>query len=211
MVGEGVLLECLQHDEVAEVLVVGRKSCGVSHPKLREIIHMDLFDLSGIEDRLSVYDTCLFCLGVSSVGMKEADYTRITYDLTLHFAKTLASRNTALTFCYISGAGTDSSEKGRLMWARVKGKTENDLATLPFKTVYSFRPGFLIPSKGAKNVLSFYRYIGWLMPILRKLAPKFVCSLSELGQAMINASLIGYEKKVLEGNDILDLSKRLLP
>jgi hypothetical protein len=207
MVGEGVLNECLNHKDVEHVLVINRKPCGISHPKLSEIIHADFFDFSKIESQLVNYDACLFCLGVSSVGMKEADFTKFTYTLTMHVAQTLARVNPAMTFCYISGAGTDSTEQGKTMWARVKGKTENDLARLPFKQVYNFRPGILQPTPGLKNTLSFYKYLGWLIPVIKAIAPKYICSLGELGLAMIHASTKGYEKQILEVPDIVKLSK----
>ncbi|MDP4264141.1 MAG: epimerase [Bacteroidota bacterium] len=208
MVGEGVLHECLQHDDVEEVLVVSRKSCGVIHPKLKEIIHPDFYYLAAIENQLSGYNACFFCLGVSSVGMKEEEFYRLTYILTLNFATTLVNRNPGMSFCYISGAGTDSTEKGRMMWARVKGKTENDLMKLPFKAVYNFRPGIIRPTKGLKNTLSYYKYFGWLLPIIKFVAPKYITSLKELGLAMIHAAAKGYEKNVLEVKDILVLAKK---
>jgi uncharacterized protein YbjT (DUF2867 family) len=208
MVGEGVLHECLQRDEIEEVLIINRRASGITHPKLKEIIHADFYDLSAIESQLINYDGCLFCLGVSSVGMKEPEFYRLTYTLTMHAAQTLSKDNSGMRFCYISGAGTDSTEKGRTMWARVKGKTENDLAKLPFKQVYNFRPGVLEPTKGLKNTLSLYKYLGWLLPIIKAIAPKSICSLKELGIAMINAVTKGYEKQILEVRDILFLSKR---
>ncbi len=207
MVGEGVLHECLQHDDVEEVLVVGRKTCGVTHPKLKEIIHPDFYYLASIENQLTGYNACFFCLGVSSVGMKEEEYYKLTYLLTMNFAATLVNRNPGMTFCYISGASTDSTEKGRVMWARVKGKTENALMKLPFKKVYNFRPGIIKPTKGLKNTLSFYKYLGWLLPIIKLIAPKYITTLKEIGLAMINAATKGYEKQVLEVSDILVLSK----
>ena len=146
MVGEGVLHEALQHPLIEDVLVLGRRSCKVRHPKLKEIIHKDLFDISSITEGLTGYDACLFCLGVSSLGMKEAEYQKLSHTLTLHIAQTLSTLNPAMTFCYISGAGTDSTEKSRIMWARVKGKTENSLLKLPFKNVYNFRPAVLVPT-----------------------------------------------------------------
>jgi len=206
MVGEGVLHECLLHDDVEQVLVIGRKTCGVSHPKLKEIIHADFYDLSTIANQLSGYDACFFCLGVSSVGMKEADYYRLTYTLTMHVAQTLSQQNTGMTFCYVSGAYTDSTEKGKVMWARVKGKTENDLGKLPFKNVYNFRPGIIEPTKGLKNTLGFYKYLGWLIPITRIFTT--IVSLKQVGVAMINAAGKGYEKQILEVKDIVELSKR---
>jgi uncharacterized protein YbjT (DUF2867 family) len=143
MVGEGVLSECLLNDNVEQVLVIGRKTCGYVHPKLTEIVHNDFFDISSLNDKLQGYNACYFCLGVSSLGMKEPEYIRFTYTLTITFANTLSKINPDMTFCYISGSGTDSSEKGRIMWARVKGKTENDLIRMPFKKVYNFRPALL--------------------------------------------------------------------
>lgn len=209
MVGEGVLHESLQHPEVSAVLVINRKPCGVSHPKLKEIIHGNFLDLSPIADQLSGYNACFFCLGVSSVGMKEAEYTRLTYDLTLHMAQTLAARNPDMTFCYVSGSGTDSSQQGRLMWARVKGKTENDLLKLPFKAAYMFRPGYIHPTKGLKNTLKGYKYIAPFYPLLRRLFPNSVTTLRQLGLAMIQAARVGYEKPVIECPEIAVLAQRL--
>ncbi|MGE5362785.1 MAG: NAD-dependent epimerase/dehydratase family protein [Bacteroidota bacterium] len=208
MVGEGVLNECLRNPSVNNVLVIGRKECGVSDGKLTEIIHRDFFDLSPVADRLRGYDACFFCLGKSSVGMKESDYYKVTYTLTMNFARVLAERNPGMTFCYISGAGTDSSEKGKLMWARVKGKTENDLSELPFRKVYNFRPGLLQAEKGAKNTPALYNIFSWVFPLLRRIFPEFVSTLGELGRAMINAADKGCEKNILEVKDILALSKR---
>ncbi|MFI5186188.1 MAG: NAD-dependent epimerase/dehydratase family protein [Chitinophagales bacterium] len=208
MVGEGVLHECLQHDEVEEVLVVGRRSCGVTHPKLKELLNPDFFDLSAIENRLIGYNACFFCLGVSSVGMKEAEFYKFTHTLTINFATILSRQNPEMVFCYISGAGTDSTEKGRMMWARVKGKTENDLAKLTFKKVYNFRPGIIKPTKGLKNTLSFYKYLGWLIPVIKLISPNSVSSLKELGSAMIHAAGKGYEKQIVEVKDIVILSKK---
>ncbi len=208
MVGEGVLHECLQHKDVEQVLVINRKRCGITHPKLKEIILAGFFDFSAIENQLVNYNACFFCLGVSSVGMKEPEYTRLTYTLTIHVAQTLSRLNPDMTFCYISGASTDSTEKGRMMWARVKGKTENDLSKHPFKQVYNFRPGIIEPTKGLKNTLSFYKYLGWLIPVIRLFAPNYIIRLKQLGIAMINAATKGYEKHILEVKDILELSKR---
>src|SRR5258708_19688988 len=208
MVGEGVLHVCLQRDDVEAVLVVGRKPCGTAHPKLKEIIHSDFFNLSAIESQLSNYDACLFCLGVSSVGMKEEEYYKLTYTLTTNFAQTLVNQNPNITFCYISGASTDRSEKGKSMWARVKGKTENALMKMNFKKVYNFRPGALQPIKGLKNTLSFYNYLGWLIPMIRLLAPNSISKLEDLGTAMIDSVIKGYEKQILEVPDILVLAKK---
>ena len=208
MVGEGVLHECLQHPNVEQVLVVNRKSCGVVHPKLKEIIHADFSDLKPIEEQLKGYNACFFCLGVSSVGMKEPEYYKLTYTLTLSFAETLARLNPEMIFEYISGAGTDSTEKGRSMWARVKGKTENGLAKLPFKKEYNFRPGYMHPTPGLKNTNKYYKYITWLYPILKLVAPNTVSTLKEMGLAMINAALLGHEKQILEVSDIKLLAAR---
>jgi hypothetical protein len=206
MVGEGVLIECLQHPQVEAVLVVNRKPCGVSHPKLKEVIHKDFFDVSPIEEQLAGYNACYFCLGVTSVGKKEPEYYKLTYTLTMHFAQAVSRQNTNMTFCYVSGAHTDSTEQGKTMWARVKGKTENDLAKLPFKQEYNFRPGFMKATEGQKNVLSLYKYIAWLYPILKALMPNMVSTLAEVGQAMINATLYGYETQTIEVKDIKKLA-----
>ena len=208
MVGEGVLAEALQHPEVEKVLVINRKPCGVSDPKLTEILHKDFFDLSPVADQLKGYNACFFCLGVSSVGMKQDVYYSLTYTLTMHMAEMLAKQNPDMTFCYVSGSGTDSSEKGRVNWARVKGKTENDLMKLPFKNVYAFRPGLMRPEKGAKNIHGYYIFYRILYPPLRALFPGFVSTLKEVAIGMINSALKGYEKPVLEVKDIVELSKR---
>jgi uncharacterized protein YbjT (DUF2867 family) len=208
MVGEGVLHECLLHPHVTEVLVINRKPCGVVHPKVKEIIHPDFFDLSVIEGQLSGYNACYFCLGVSSIGMKEPEYYKLTYTLTLNVAQTLSRLNPDMTFCYVSGTGTDSTEKGSFMWARVKGKTENDLGKLPFKKVFNFRPGYMHPTRGLKNVLPYYKYLTWLYPVFRAVLPNFVSTLAELGLAMISVTRFGYERSVLEVKDIKAAAKR---
>jgi hypothetical protein len=208
MVGEGVLHECLHHPEVESVLVITRKPSGIEHPGLKEIVHNDFYDLSAIESQLTGYNACFFCLGVSSVGMREPEYTRVSYTLTMLVAETLSRNNPGMTFCYISGAGTDSTEKGKMMWARVKGKTENDLMKLPFKAAYSFRPGFLLPIKGLKNTLPYYKYVTWLYPVFRPLFPQYLGTLKDLGLAMINSVLYGYDKKVLELKDIEILANK---
>ena len=202
MVGEGVLHQCLRHPDVETVLVINRRSCGVQHEKLTEVIHKDFHDFSTIEGQLSGYNACYFCLGVSSVGMKEEDYFHLTYNLTLHVANTLARLNPGMTFCYVSGAGTDSSEQGRSMWARVKGKTENDLQKLPLKGAYLFRPGYIQPMKGMKNTLTPYKVLGFLYPVFNALFPKYVIKLEEIGLAMIHVTEQGYTKPVLECVDI---------
>lgn len=210
MVGEGVLHECLLNKGVEQVLVIGRKSCGVIHPKLTEIIHKDFSNLSSVQSQFAGYDGCLFCLGISSVGVKEAVYFEKTYKLTLYFADTYIAVNPGSVFCYISGAGTDSSGTGKVMWARVKGQTENTLSKMPFKSVYNFRPGFLKPTPGLKNTLSIYKYLGWLYPVFNKVSPKYFSTLKQLGLAMINAVLFGYNKNVLEVPDIIQLSEKTI-
>ena len=207
MVGEGVLHVCLNSPEVDQVLIVNRKSSGVTHPKLKEILHSDFFNLASVENQLTNFDACFFCLGVSSVGMKEGEFYKLTYTLTTTFANALVKQNQNLTFCYVSGAGTDSTEKGKTMWARVKGKTENDLMKI-FKSTYNFRPGVMVPIKGMKNTLGFYKYLGWMIPIIRVISPKLVCDLEDVGNAMINAATKGYEKHLLEVPDILALAKQ---
>jgi hypothetical protein len=206
MVGEGILLECLTHPDVEQVLVINRKPGGVSHPKLREIIHTDFFNLAPIAQQLTGYNACFFCLGVSSVGMSKDEYKHITYDLTLNVAKVLAELSPDMAFCYVTGAGTDSSEQGRVAWARVKGATENALIRL-FKQAYMFRPAFMKTTPGQKNVKSFYKYIAWLYPIGRVLYPAGFCTLREVGLAMIGAAGKGYPKQILEVKDIVKLAK----
>jgi hypothetical protein len=202
MVGEGVLHECLNAPEVQQVLLLNRKPSGIQHPKVKEIVHADLFDLTAVEDQLIGYNACFFCLGISSVGVSKEEYYRITYELTMKVATTLSRLNADMTFCYISGAGTNSSEKGGSNWSRVKGKTENDLKLLQFKQVYNFRPGMLETTPGLKNTLRLYKYISWLIPIMKVLYPKGVGSLKELGQGMIHATAYGYPKQTLEVKDI---------
>ena len=206
MVGEGVLIECLNHPDVEEILVINRKPGGVSHPKLRELIHGDFFDLAPIEGQLAGFDACFFCLGVSSVGMSNEEYRHMTYDLTLNMARLLARLNPETTFCYVTGAGTDSSEQGRIAWARVKGATENALARL-FKQAYMFRPAFMKATPGQRNVKSYYKFFSWLYPIGRALYPAGFCTLQEVGLAMINAAREGYPNRILEVADIVKLAK----
>jgi hypothetical protein len=207
MVGEGILHECLLHPDVESVLVINRKPCGVKHEKLKEIIHKDFLDISAVQNELSGYNACYFCMGISSIGKKKDEYTRITYDLTMNFANTLVKLNPDMTFCYVSGVGTDSTEKGRSMWARVKGKTENDLLKLPFKDAYMFRPGYIQPTKGLKNTYKIYKVLAPIYPIIKLLLSKYVTTLNEIGLAMINVTLYGSDKKVLGCKDIVNQSK----
>jgi len=206
MVGEGVLLECLASPEVTEVVVVSRKPGGRTHAKLREIIHGDFFDLAPIEAQLAGHDACFFCLGVSSVGMSQEDYRRMTYDLTLGFAQVLARLSPKLTFCYVTGKSTDSSEQGRVAWARVKGATENALLRL-FERAYMFRPGAMKAVPGQRNLKTLYKLLAWIYPIGRALYPAGFCTLNEVGQAMIKTVTKGYPKRVLEVADIVALAQ----
>ncbi len=206
MVGEGVLFECLGHPDVEKVLMVNRRPYDLRHPKLSELIVPDLFDLEAAKSQLTGYNACFFCAGISSVGLSEPQFRRITYDLTLNFARTLAELNKNMVFDYVSGAMTDSTEKGRIMWARVKGQTENDLSKLPFKSVYNFRPGFMKATEGQKNVKSYYRYIGPLYPLLRAIMPGRVSTLRAVAVAMINTVTKGYSKNILEIKDIKALA-----
>jgi uncharacterized protein YbjT (DUF2867 family) len=210
MVGKGVLLECIDHDAIGEVLVIGRNSVEMEHPKLKELIHKDFTDFSGVSDQLKGYDGCFFCLGISAAGLNEEEYTRITYDYTLELAKTLYGNNPGMTFNYVSGQGTDSSEKGRMMWARVKGKTENDLLKLGFKQAYMFRPGAIIPLRGIKSRTKSYQfmydYFMWLVKGIKAIAPNSVVNTTQIGLAMIQTMLKGYDKQILSPKDILKLS-----
>jgi hypothetical protein len=208
MVGEGVLHECLLQPDVGQVLVINRRPCKVQHEKLKEIIHSDFYDYSAITEQIKGYNACFFCLGVSSLGMKEPEYSKITFDLTMALANTLVTLNRDMVFCYVSGAGTDSSEKGRLMWARVKGRTENELLKLPFRDAYMFRPGLIQPTRGLRNTYRSYKVLAPILPLFRSLFPKYICSLHDIGLAMIKSVHLGYEKKVLEVNDIVYLSQK---
>jgi len=211
MVGQGVLRECLLDPAVVAVQTVGRSATGVKHPKLREIVHADLLNYTSIEDDLRGFDACFFCLGVSSAGKSEAEYTRLTYDITVAAAETLAKLNPEMTFVYVSGAGTDSTEKGKSMWARVKGRTENALLRLPFKAAYMFRPGVIQPLHGVRSKTAAYRifYIfAWpVLPLLHRLFPRSVVTTEELGRAMIAVALHGAPKNILESSDIGDCAR----
>ena len=204
MVGEGVLMQCLNSSEIDSVLVINRKPCGYTHPKLKEIIHQDFFNFSSIEDQLKGYNACFFCLGISSVGVDNDTYYRMTYTLTLHVAETLSKLNNEMTFCYVSGSGTNS--EGRLNWQKVKGKTESDITKIPFEQVYHFRPGFIKPITGQKYAHNFYKYINWIFPIGRKFFPNGFCTMNELGNAMINTLSHNNERKILEGKEIISLA-----
>ena len=206
MVGQGVLRECLLDAQVQRVLSVGRNTLGQQHPKLHEILRPDLFDLAPVEQQLQPYDACFFCLGVSSVGMTEEAYRHVTYDLTLAVARTLVRLNPAMTFTYISGTGTDSSERGRSMWARVKGATENALLQLPFKGAYMFRPGLIVPLHGITSKTQLYRAVYALIrPFwrpLRSAFPQAITTTEQVGRAMLHVARAGAPKKILESADI---------
>ncbi|WP_338313802.1 NAD-dependent epimerase/dehydratase family protein [Bradyrhizobium sp. TM239] len=209
MVGQGVLRECLVDAGIDRVLVVGRSPTGVRNAKLTEIIHDDFLDYSSIETQLTGFDACFFCLGVSSIGMSEQRYRHLTYDLTLAAATTLARLNPQMVFTYVTGAGTDSTEQGSRMWARIKGKTENDLLKLPFRAAYMFRPGAIQPLHRARSktvwVQAVYSATGPLWSVLRRLSPRLVTSTEQIGRAMIRVAREGYPRKVLEMEDINSL------
>lgn len=206
MVGQGVLRECLLDSGVELVKTVGRTATGVEYPKLREIVHANLWDYSSIEAELTGFDACFFCLGVSAAGMEEPDYAHVTYGITLAAAETLSRLNPHMTFIYVSGAGTDSSEKGRMMWARVKGKTENALLRLPFENAYMFRPGFIEPLHGLRSRTRAYRIAYTLgkplLPVLRLLFPHSLLTTEQIGRAMLEVARNGAARQVLEARDI---------
>jgi hypothetical protein len=205
MIGQAVLLECLDNSEVNSVLLVNRKPSGIRHSKVKDIIHENFYDISGLIPEFLKYDTCFFSLGVSAVGMQEADYHKITYDLTVGVAETLLKTGKDFTFCYISGAGTDRTEKGRMMWARVKGKLENKLLSMPFRHVYMFRPGYIQPMRGIKSRTAWYNAVYVIFKplyyVLRPF-PKLLTDTNALSKAMVNVALKGYEKNILENEDI---------
>ncbi|OOG62187.1 epimerase [Rhodanobacter sp. B04] len=211
MVGQGALRECLHADDVTRIQTVGRTATGQQHPKLHELVHQDLFDCSAIEAELTNFDACFFCIGVASSGMAEAQYTRLTHDLTLAVAKTLARLNPQMTFVYVSGAGADSSEAGRVMWARVRGRLENALQRLPFKAVYVFRPGIIQPLHGIRSKTDAYRWFYLLarplLPMLRMLMPNTVLSTQIVGRAMLAVARRAAPRAILEAADIRALGR----
>jgi uncharacterized protein YbjT (DUF2867 family) len=206
MVGQGVLRECLLDPDVHQILSIVRTPSGQQHAKLRELVHTDFFDYSTIEPQLTGFDACFFALGVSSAGMNEAKYTHLTYDLTLAAATTLAKLNPQMTFLYVSGAGTDSTERGRSMWARVKGKTENDLLKLPFRAAYMFRPGAIQPLHGIRSKTKLYQFFYTLFnpvfPLLKARFPEYITTTEQLGRAMLQVARNGYPQPILESKDI---------
>ena len=207
MVGEGVLLECLRDPAVEAVLLLGRKPSSYAHPKLQELLHPDFKHLKTVEDQLTGYNACFYCAGISSLGVSKQEYERITYATTLAVAQTLRRLNPDLSFVYVTGAGTDGTERGRSHWARTKGRTENALLRLPFRSAFMFRPGFMRPSPEQRNVLGMYKYLNWLYPIARWLAPGYVSTMQEVGVAMLKAVQTGYPKPVLEVRDIVALAQ----
>jgi uncharacterized protein YbjT (DUF2867 family) len=206
MVGAGVLLECLEDSRVQSVLAIGRSPTGRTHPKLREILRTDFFNYDSLRSEFASCDACFFCLGVTSVGLNEAEYTRLTYDLTTAAARAMAAVNPNMTFCYVSGVGTDSTERGRTTWARVKGKTENAILALPFKAAFMFRPGFIQPVKGVRSKTAWYQaaydVLGPISPLLLRLAPNQITTTARLGRAMIRVADSGFEKRILHPREI---------
>jgi uncharacterized protein YbjT (DUF2867 family) len=209
MVGEGVLHQAVQHNSISKIYVLGRKPCGYQSNKVEDIIVSDFMNLTEIESNLKNIDACLFCAGVSSVGMSKELFYKLTYTNTMHVANTLARLNTNMIFCYISGAGTNSKEIGKADWANTKGKTENDLMQLPFSNVYNFRPGVLMPTKGLKNTLSYYKYLGWLGSVIKLILPNTISTLAQLGDAMVYCCFHTYEKQTIEVIDIKILADKL--
>jgi uncharacterized protein YbjT (DUF2867 family) len=208
MVGEGVLQECIANPKIEKIVLINRNPSGYAGSNIEEIIYDDFSNIWPISERLKGYDACYFCAGTSSVGKTELAYYQITFEMTVRFAETMSEINPQMTFCYVSGAGTDSSEIGKTAWARIKGSTENELMKLPFKAVYNFRPAFMKPTKGAKNIKGIYKIINFLYPVLRPFSKTFFLTLQEVGKAMINVTANGYEKNILETKDILLLSNR---
>jgi uncharacterized protein YbjT (DUF2867 family) len=206
MVGQGVLRECLLDPHVQLVVTIGRNATGVQNPKLREIVHPDFWNYAPIEEKLTGFDACFFCLGVSASGMTEDAYARITYGITIAAAETLTRLNPKMVFIYVSGTGTDSSEKGRMMWARVKGKTENALLRMPFAAAYMFRPGFIGPAHGETSRTKLYRVLFViakpLLPLLRRLFPNQILTTEQIARAMLNLVTRPYPKHILEIKDI---------
>src|SRR5262249_10979369 len=210
MIGRGVLRECLLASDVDRVVTIGRTATGVANPKLREIVHADLWNFKPVEAELAGFDACFFCLGITSAGMSEADYTRVTHDITIAAATVLVRLNPAMTFVFVSGAGTDSTERGRLMWARVKGRTENALLRMPFKAAYMFRPGVVQPLHGIRSRTAAYRILytltAPLIPLLRRIFPNQILTTEEMGRAMLNAVRHGAPTRVLESRDMRQLA-----
>jgi len=207
MVGEGGLHECINDARIASVTLITRHSTGVVHPKIREVLLPDLFAFTGNEPGLNNLDACFYCLGVTSIGKSEEEYTKLTYELTLKIAKPLLQLNPQMTFCYVAAKGTDNSEQGKTMWARVKGKTENELLKMGFRHFFAFRPFMLTPTKGLRNTHGFYKYISWLFPLGRIIYPEGFCTLRELALAMIKVGYQGYGKEIITPTDMVKLAR----
>jgi len=201
MIGEGVLLECLKNDKITEILAVSRKSSGKTHPKLKEYVVSDFLSLPENDENLAGYDACFFCAGVSSIGMSEPDFERNTYSTTIQFAKAL-NPSPKISFIYVSGSGTDSSENGKLHWARVKGKTENELMAMPFKQAFGFRIGMVQPTKGQAHVLKYYKYLAWLVPVFKVLTPNIISTMKQVANAMVYFAENGFKRNVIYVKDI---------
>ena len=207
MVGEGGLHECINDARIASVTLITRHSTGVVHPKIKEVLLTDLFVFTGNEPGLNNLDACFYCLGVTSIGKSEEEYTKLTYELTLKIAKPLLQLNPQMTFCYVTAKGTDNSEQGKTMWARVKGKTENKLAKMGFRHFFAFRPFMLTPTKELRNTHGFYKYISWLFPLGRIIYPEGFCTLRELALAMIKVGYQGYGKEIITPTDMVKLAR----
>lgn len=211
MIGKGVLLECLEHKDISEVLSIGRKKLGIKHSKLKELQHADFSEFESIANQLQDYDACYHCMGVSSANMDEPTYTKLTYDFSMALMRVLYKNNPQMTVTYVSGQGTDSSEKGRTMWARVKGKTENDIIALGFKQAFAYRPGGIIPKKGVEPSSKLYKVLiknlGWLLKMMKALAPNSIVDTEQIGLSMIHITQRGYGQKVINPKDILALAK----
>jgi uncharacterized protein YbjT (DUF2867 family) len=207
MVGEGVLNQCLNDPRVASIVLLNRRSAHINNPKVTEILLDDLFSFTGNEPGLILFDACFYCLGTTSIGKTEEEYAKLTHDLTLKIAELLLQHNPEMTFCYVTAKGTDNTEQGKTMWARVKGKTENELAKMGFKHFFAFRPFMLTPTKGLRNTHGFYKYISWLFPVGRIVYPEGFCTLKELALAMIKAGYQGYAKKIITPTDMVKLAK----
>lgn len=211
MVGKAILLECLEDSRIGKVLSISRRTCGITHDKLEELIHSDFSDYSSVADQLEGYDACFAAMGVSAAGMDEAKYTKLTYDFTLTLARELIKLNPQMNYMYVSGRGTDATESGDSMWARVKGKTENDLRKLGFSRSYSFRPGMIVPVKGVAPSSTLYKVLigslKWIFPLMKALSPNSVVNSDEIGKAMIHLVFTPFSEDIINPKDILALSK----
>lgn len=211
MVGKGVLLECLDSPKVEKVLSISRRSLGIQHPKLQELLHADFSEFNSVKEELLGYDACFHCMGVSAAGMSEEKYRNLTYNYTMALAKMVLEMNPQICFTYVSGQGTESTEKGRSMWARVKGKTENDLLKVGFKAAFMYRPGAIIPERGIKSSTKMYQFIYdyfmWLIKLVRVIAPKSVVTSTQIGQSMLHVAEKGYNRTIVDPKDILETAK----